>query len=86
MAKKEDFKFEIDNTRYYGDIFSDKKKKVKCALCGKIHFYRSGEMIYKHNRYKFCSYSCRSKWRKEHPNEKPDNPYILATSKYDGLL
>ena len=83
--KKDDFKFEVDNTLYYGSIYGEKKKKVRCKYCGKIHLYKTGEMIYKHNNHKFCSYNCRSKWRRQNPDEKPDNPFIPATSKYEGL-
>jgi hypothetical protein len=83
MARRNDldFKLEIDNTLYYGTVLGKKTKKVKCAYCGKIHHYKTGEMIYQHNKYKFCSYKCRCEWRKKHPNAKPYNPFLLNTPK-----
>lgn len=71
----------IDDTLYYRDIGGkDKIIKIKCKYCNKIQEYRVGEMIYRHNKYTFCDYNCRSKWRKAHPFAKPHNPYIIATA------
>lgn len=83
MKYDESFKLEIDNTLYYKDLNSEKrKKKIKCANCKKYHIYDSGEMVYKHNNYSFCSYPCRSKWRKAHPFARPHNPHIMTTDPY----
>lgn len=35
-----------------------------CHQCGKTYYLRSGEVEYLDGKYTFCSYNCRSKWRK----------------------
>lgn len=80
MVKRSDLpNLVIDNTLYYGDINGNAKgTKVKCKYCKQIHEYKAGEMVYKHNQYKFCSYECRSKWRKANPYAKPHNPFRIT--------
>lgn len=57
----------------------DRGPVVRCKNCGKIHKYFSGEMVYKvqgfGTQYKFCSYSCRAKFKRENP-EKINPGYV----------
>lgn len=42
----------------------DSYKKRKCCYCGNYYKIHSGELEYKEGKYNFCSYNCRSHWRK----------------------
>jgi endogenous inhibitor of DNA gyrase (YacG/DUF329 family) len=68
----------IDKTLYYKDFtkkedYEEEIMTVKCVYCGKTRDYLSGEMVWKHNHYKFCSYTCRARWRKENPQKQRFN-------------
>ena len=45
-------------------IKSDARRKRVCHNCGKEYFVSMGEVEYKIKEYHFCSYNCRSKFKK----------------------
>jgi len=48
--------------------------EIVCKLCGEIRYYRPGDMVYEQKlgkrTYKFCSYTCRAKFRKKQEDQK----------------
>ena len=48
--------------------------EIVCKLCGEIRYYRPGDMVYEQKlgkrTYKFCSYTCRAKFRKKQGDQK----------------
>lgn len=48
--------------------------EIVCKLCGEIRYYRPGDMVYEQKlgkrTYKFCSYTCRAKFRKRQDDQK----------------
>jgi endogenous inhibitor of DNA gyrase (YacG/DUF329 family) len=78
-------KLDVDPTLYYRDYEKgiEELMTVKCAYCGKERKYQAGEMIFKHNHYKFCSYTCRARWRKENPNKRAYNTIDRAVQDID---
>lgn len=48
--------------------------EIVCKLCGEIRYYRPGDMVYEQKlgkrTYKFCSYTCRAKFRKKQEAQK----------------
>ena len=48
--------------------------EIVCKLCGEIRYYRPGDLVYEQKlgkrTYKFCSYTCRAKFRKKQEDQK----------------
>lgn len=44
------------------------KKIINCAICGKVEVSYT-YTVYKYNDKEFCSWNCKSKYRKAHPEE-----------------
>lgn len=52
----------------YISLESSEKKIINCAICGKVEV-PSSYIVYKFNGKDFCSWNCKSKYRKAHPEE-----------------
>lgn len=47
----------------------ERLKTINCAICGKVVVPYS-YIVYKFNNKEFCSWNCKSKYRKAHPDEE----------------
>lgn len=59
--------------RIYMPIIDKRKKIIKCAVCGKVEV-PSSYIVYTFNDKEFCSWKCKSKYRKAHPEERELSP------------
>lgn len=59
--------------RIFMPIIDKRKKIIKCAVCGKVEV-PSSYIVYTFNNKEFCSWKCKSKYRKAHPEERELSP------------
>lgn len=51
----------------------ERLKTIDCTICGKVVVPYS-YIVYKFNNKEFCSWNCKSKYRKAHPEERELSP------------
>lgn len=58
-------------TNIYDAPLGNPKKKV-CPGCGKTYTYYSSYVPYIYDRKRFCTYSCKAKYKREHPPKEDE--------------
>lgn len=58
----------------YGTILGKTLTK-KCAYCGEKFSFKRGQVIYLYSGLQFCSWNCKQKYRKMHPDPNEEMTY-----------
>lgn len=70
--------------RVYSELPSEGKQIINCTICGEVEV-PSSYIVYKFNGKEFCSYNCKHKYIKEHPEERELTASEYQVEKFNRL-